>query len=56
MLIAGRVAHNRDVMLMTGAVTLITGAVMLKTNSYMCKNGGEGPGQGVVGASWRQGG
>ena len=44
------------VTLITGVVTLITGVVTLVTRSYMCKNGGEVPGQGAVGASWRQGG
>ena len=51
-----RGAHNRGVMLITGAVMLVTWPGMLLTCSYMCKNGGEAPEQDAVGASWRQGG
>ena len=42
-------------MLITGVDMLITGAVMLLTHSYIRKDGGEDPGQGAVGMSWRQG-
>ena len=42
--------------LITRAVTFITGVVTLVTRSDMCKNGGEVPGEGALGASWRQGG
>ena len=42
-------------MLITG-VTLVTGEVTLVTHPYMSKHGGEVPCQGIVGASWRQGG
>ena len=41
--------------LITGVVMLVTGTVTLVTHSDMCKNGGEVPGQGALGASWRQG-
>ena len=40
---------------LTVAVTLVLVAVMLVTLSFMRKNGSEVPGQGAVGASWKQG-
>ena len=41
--------------LITGTGTLITWTVTVVARSYMRKNGGKVPGQGSVGASWRQG-
>ena len=53
-LVTGHDTHNKDVMLITGAITLGAWPVTLVSRSYMHKNGGKAFGQHAVEASWTQ--